>query len=243
MSDPKLKLDHARGHLDRLQSELVEFERFRPFQHVRDWDEEGVAYVYRAQVNREPPPAVGLLIGDVLHNIRSALDHLVWELDDRDADLKRETEFPIFLEQERYQKGALRKVAGLSADAQSIVENFQPYHSPTPDLHLLWVLHALNNLDKHRTIAVVVGQTRAPLTVTRHSEDELEIGYANVQFVAGEEILRIAVDDVERQRQFEDYATFRLAFDQGEPGRGAGVTEGLGQIYEYVAGVVFPALT
>src|SRR5262249_51464823 len=81
-----------------------------------------------------PPDRLFMLIGDVLHNLRSALDHLAWSLAGTLAD--RNTEFPIFVDPARFgardgngrpeRGGGLRKLHNMPAEAQSSVRNASP---------------------------------------------------------------------------------------------------------------------
>lgn len=112
----------------------------------------------------EDPTLVPLLVGEVLQHLRSALDHLVGELE-RKNGLHRDSEFefPIFWDLGRYKKESGRRIRGVSAAAAAVIERHQPYHwrSPRYKDHPLWILHDLNNADKHR---VLIG-TGSTLTV------------------------------------------------------------------------------
>lgn len=33
-----------------------------------------------AEVHREPPPEIGIIVGDFVHNLRCAFDHVMWAL-------------------------------------------------------------------------------------------------------------------------------------------------------------------
>ena len=112
-------------------------------------------------------PKWGVLIGDCIYNLRSALDHLVWSMifqhTGRMADW---SEFPIFLDGGRYPKvdkkgkpvrtSGLAKVEGLPDGAKACIESLQPYNRKDgpPDLHPLWLLHQISNHDKHRLVNI-----------------------------------------------------------------------------------------
>lgn len=103
----------------------------------------------------EDPTRVPLLVGEALQNLRSALDHLVGELERRNGvDRDSQFEFPIFWDAARYKKESPKKVRGVPAAALAVIENSQPYHRPAPSYkdHPLWILHDLNNADKHRVL-------------------------------------------------------------------------------------------
>lgn len=92
-----MKLVRADEHLQALNNEVVNFLAIRPYEVVtqQDGSRDNISakFVYR----HAPPDKLLMLIGDVLHNLRSALDHLAWSLAGAKAD--RSTEFPIFCEE------------------------------------------------------------------------------------------------------------------------------------------------
>lgn len=108
---------------------------------------------YIVQVEHIPalPPSLAVIAGDGIHNFRSALDHLVWQL----ALLQtpgpsRSTQFPIVSEEKDFASQGFR-IADLAADHQAMIERHQPYHrggKTSP----LWQLKELSNFDKHRVL-------------------------------------------------------------------------------------------
>lgn len=102
----------------------------------------------------------GLDIGDFVHNLRSALDHLVWSLIVHHgiAPTNRH-EFPVFLDEVDYRRSAPKKLAGLSSGALDEFESLQPFRSPVaglePQVQPLWLLHQMDVVDKHRLLHVV----------------------------------------------------------------------------------------
>lgn len=116
----------------------------------------------------EPPPLVGLLIGDCVHNLRAALDHIVYALIKTNPARppntpNRSTMFPIRDTREGYesQVNKLQRLAGLPDNAAAVVRALQPYNTREKGLnhkaHPLFVLDALENIDKHRRLTVAAG--------------------------------------------------------------------------------------
>jgi hypothetical protein len=110
------------------------------------------------------PPLWGVLLGDVVHDLRSALDHLAWTLYKRgntpnlSDKLERHVLFPISDDRVRYNDSLRRKLPGVRRADLKLVRKFQPYHAPKRLLlrHALFVLDELSRYDKHRTIQPVV---------------------------------------------------------------------------------------
>jgi len=97
------------------------------------------------------PPAVGVRLGDALHNFRSSLDHLVWQL----AVLNTpepfdKTQFPIADTPEEFSRQGWR-IPDLRDEHRNLVEHFQPYNRGG-DASPLEQLRDLSNTDKHRVI-------------------------------------------------------------------------------------------
>src|SRR4051812_23942073 len=101
LSGVRLKLDRAQTHIDVLRDKTSAFRERKPAPfgfrtETTTKADELVEYVLYAVVREEPPRSLGPVIGDVLHNLRSALDHLVYELSTARARRSSNTQFPIF---------------------------------------------------------------------------------------------------------------------------------------------------
>lgn len=103
----------------------------------------------------------GVLFGDMLHNLRSALDHLAWQLvrvNGHQPDSR--TTFPIFYDQKEFlPKGrATRAMRGMSPEVQARIKGLQPFDpdGKEPEDKALWLLRELNNYDKHRIVTPCV---------------------------------------------------------------------------------------
>jgi hypothetical protein len=96
------------------------------------------------------------MIGDAVHNIRSALDYLVYELAPPKVRRKRTTQFPIFLTQADFLGKSGAMIEGIAGDERKLIESVQPYRSDDPRTHPLAVLNRLSNRDKHRLLVPVV---------------------------------------------------------------------------------------
>ena len=95
-----------------------------------------------------------LVAGEAIQNLRSALDHLVFEK----SGGNRRTQFPIFTDRCEFQVLAPRKMKGVPEAVRAQIERAQPYQFMPGDAthHPLAQLSSLSNLDKHRVLATVV---------------------------------------------------------------------------------------
>jgi hypothetical protein len=147
----------------------------RANKHIGDldslWDACRVAHPNRTRIERDPqsgdlhyfvedmtpiPIQVPLIAGDAIQNLRTALDHLAWAMVKRaGGKVDTQTSFPIFESATDYadaKKGVTRKVQGLSSFAMQKLASHGPYKGGNDKL---WILHRLNNIDKHRLLLTV----------------------------------------------------------------------------------------
>ena len=100
-------------------------------------------------------------VGEILYNLRSALDHLVWQLLLANRQNPgRHNAFPIVNKPCDWQK-ATSQLEGVTSQVEKMIQRLQPYTGGYSDLHLpfdvwaLWTLHSLCNIDKHRYLHLV----------------------------------------------------------------------------------------
>jgi hypothetical protein len=155
-----LKIIRAKEHLDSLYSEIQMFwlSKPKPFDLIPEDDTKESEKVFKFKVNREPPIRWSVIVGDIAFDLRSALDHLAWQLALLTTSTPcKGTEFPIFDCASNFKKGgkggAASKMQNIPPEAQEIIESLQPYHQED-ELNLvhLWWLHELNRIDKHREL-------------------------------------------------------------------------------------------
>ncbi|HEY8224238.1 MAG TPA: hypothetical protein VIG25_03095 [Pyrinomonadaceae bacterium] len=105
-------------------------------------------------------PALPLVVGDCIHNLRSAMDHLVLQLailNNTFAGAEKRTSFPVCLTPEAFKRSVKHDIAPfISPTALAVIEKYQPYRTHTPaEMSPLWILSQLDIIDKHRVIVVV----------------------------------------------------------------------------------------
>jgi hypothetical protein len=121
-------------------------------------------WVYRAYVDGAPDQGWALIAGDVLYNLRCALDHVAVALNPRKN--KSKVYFPIISQDPwAYEAGTRRYVQrdpttrrnfarwtrDMDPTAAAYIKSVQPYHDPTrADEHVAFTLGRFHNADKHR---------------------------------------------------------------------------------------------
>jgi hypothetical protein len=149
----------ARGieHLEALNSEIAEFLESKSYSVVREYDVKQSKHLLKFAINT-PIPQVrwAMIIGDCVHNARSALDYLAWRLAGSDlAD--RNTMFPIFLTEQGFNARGLPRIGKLTHEAIAEVRSFQPYTRPNRQESALWTLQELDARDKHKLLTMTHG--------------------------------------------------------------------------------------
>ncbi len=122
-----------------------------------------------------PDPMLGVKVGEFIHNVRSALDHLAWGLVLCSGGTPtRDTMFPIYqshgewitvLEKPR-PNGRASPLEGVAKGARALIKAAQPYHEGKRAVsHPLMKLVRLSNEDKHRRlhVAQVTAKRTGPL--------------------------------------------------------------------------------
>lgn len=112
-----------------------------------------------------PPPVWGVYLGEMVHNMRSALDQLMWELVGANNEHPgKHTQFPLCETEGKWRDDITDRAPergdapteGVSEVVLRAIKYLQP-HSLTHKQrarHPLVVLHRMSNVDKHRTLHV-----------------------------------------------------------------------------------------
>lgn len=118
-----------------------------------------------------------IAIGDLVHNLRSGLNHLTALCTDRRNWHK--VQFPIFSvdpfeidpasQREREDRQRMRQrwhrfTSGLDDEAVAVIRKLQPFDAAPDDssLHGLFILEELSNTDKHRELVVIASGIKDP---------------------------------------------------------------------------------
>lgn len=152
-----LKFSRAVEHLNALNDVAHRFNDSDSCTLVPEINNQTREIVLRVKILKSAPLAWAIVIGEIAHNLRSCLDHMVWQLALTQVPVPyNKTEFPIFIKSADYNRKGLGNIRDLPAPQKTFIEGLQPYHRGN-DAHSdpLWLLHELNNTDKHRLLPIV----------------------------------------------------------------------------------------
>lgn len=162
----RLKVTRAEKHFEDFKAEVGVGPNARKLRDAAyteiDYHAGTLTYISLAPI---PSPEARVILGDSIHQLRSALDHMVCALamrtNPRSVCEDSKLQFPIFKAPKdfasdwRVSKGVYEKLLGKAECAE--IEQCQPYilNPATPEDHPLYILTKLDNLDKHRLVLVV----------------------------------------------------------------------------------------
>lgn len=172
------KIGRATRHISDLDIEIKAFLSRLPQPYIpearRDPRTRAMVYYASADVP-ETPLAISLIAGDAIQNIRSTLDHLAYHLfmiGSRGGATGRHVYFPVSESAEKYRREAPGKVKGMRQDAIKAINALKPYKGGND---LLWSLHRLSNIDKHRML-ITTGAAHVAHTMTPSMRKAFETG-------------------------------------------------------------------
>jgi hypothetical protein len=154
--DAWIKHNRALRHIQDLNAGCDAFIRGDPKPYCIEvgFETEPGCHVARFMELREPNLQLGATVGDIAHNLRSALDVIAWQLaiqHNRKAASRnrRHITFPITRDGPTFRKHHL--LGFISDRALVVIESLQPYERPgRGHLEALRFLCTVSNADKHR---------------------------------------------------------------------------------------------
>ena len=255
-------LKHLRRRLRRARKHLNEFERtatrfINSIHHevVTEKDSDGVNQLLRIKVKggKEPPLSLSLIAGDCIHNLRSILDNLIWQLGSLSGCSKTklgDLAFPT-----RDFDAWKKKFNCLPQSAIDLIGSLQPdqpYKGRNdPDSHPLRILNRLWNDDKHRVPALMLTVHKSTgispgvgagqivrLPDGRQVRRSIFTGHIAVhsggRFQDGEEIATITFPIGNPEPQFKFVFSFDIGFDEGGPAKGKFASDCLRNLHDFV---------
>lgn len=176
----RAKLNRAKQHLQELQDLRRAFEDSQPYTVVEEETDVPERLAYRLHIHHEPPVELSTTIGDVLHNLTSALDALAYGVAENylgrplDDSEQARVDFPIskngvefdnfFVSRRRdlmfgeRERAALRKHQSfwIAEELVKLGGDLPGHHSEADEFRFssLNRLRMLSNIDKHRRLAV-----------------------------------------------------------------------------------------
>ncbi|HEV3318293.1 MAG TPA: hypothetical protein VG053_00990 [Solirubrobacteraceae bacterium] len=182
----RAKLDRASTQLEALDDEIQRFRKCEAYSISGEFDAESSNYIFRLHIHEWPPIEWGVLSGEIIHNMRSALDNIIYQLVLRAKGKPGKWNVYPFctkLPKRGFSKAMIGTskhrgpLAGVGHEAITIIERTQPYHGGMAEQ--LLALDALWNIDKHKFLMPLFFTLDDPETlgpVFRANEDTNIVG-------------------------------------------------------------------
>jgi hypothetical protein len=230
--NPNLKMSWAKKHLDSLEAIRQAFIDSKP-ERIEAYDDiPAQEHVIKITVLGAPAES-GLIFGDAVSCMRSALDYLAWQLALLTTPKpSRDVCFPVIEEnsvdaQVRFTK----QTFGIPDDAIAVMKSLQPYHAGALyQAHHLWRLNKMWNVVKHRHIGI--HSTMVEILVPAH------IKPIEMKIVGNHGIMRFPIS-AKPDMGLHPAVTYEIQFGD-ERESVISILSDLDKIYEYIGTVVFP---
>ena len=238
---PRSKLERAKKHLSDYEEAEREFFGRKPCKIVvEDFFGQSVpgSAAFIARIKDPVPNSLSMIIGDLIHNLRTALDLMACDLVRLAGRNPSYVYFP-FCESPDDLKDAIRKrnIHKAGEDVVRLVESMQPYKNGNL---LLRAIHDLDVYDKHKTVLLTIAAASFPLSdfLGRSIETPSGDGRWNTILVDGSMVLGLPAS-MSPPLGTEMPSRFFLCFEDGYPFiKGRPVLEFLHHATKLVDGVI-----
>jgi hypothetical protein len=157
------KLKRARENINNLDAEIDRFFQSSDYPTIPQDDNEltlkAIAYHKQLVI----PLRFSVLAGEIVHHLRSSLDHIVWQFSALAYREKhfRIIEFPIRKSRPVDEKSISSyegKIKGVTdIRVRGLIHQFQPYNASDPLGDPLFILHNMDIVDKHQELVLCLG--------------------------------------------------------------------------------------
>ena len=166
----RIKIQRAKEHLVHLESEIKSFLATNPYVVGTKRNPQTRQLIYYLVSVENVPRRIAAIAGEVLQNLRSVLDHLAYALfmvgpGGLSSASAKHVYFPISDDAAKYATESIGKVKGMRKDAIDAINAVKPYKGGNDTL---WILHKLNNVDKHRFV-IMVGSAFRSMDLGAHA--------------------------------------------------------------------------
>jgi hypothetical protein len=149
-----LKINRAQEHIREIESLIKSWRDLDPYKVSIDNEQETGEKILRIIITKTMPKDISLVIGDAIHNLRTALDHAAFEIVQQSKGSRKALDSTYFpFEGDRESLKSSRKfgtIASVSQKAANIIlDTIKPYKGGN---NILWALNRIDVLDKHRLL-------------------------------------------------------------------------------------------
>lgn len=218
------KIGRAKTHSAELKAVLEPVLNANTQHFVFEKNAESGHHILRVFGVPEIDPSWGLIAGDCIHNLRSALDHLACRLVELDQQpVRDQTYFPIYktaLDKNGNHIGIRMQPPIRRADIRGALEECQPYNARNvgfpvdPKSHPLWKLKRLDDTDKHRLMLFLASLPDSDNLGWAHHKSIREVGIYWHGLKDGAPIARFRFAEGEKPMDYNPRPPIRIALNE-----------------------------
>lgn len=170
------KLKRTDQNIRNLQAEIGIFFQTSKYPVMPEVKDDRIFDALKYHRDRRVPLRFAVLSGEIVHHLRSCLDHILWEFSNEISRKKfvHQIGFPVFKNEPVDEKEVLRyegKIQGVTnADARTLIGNLQPYKTTDAIDCPLLILHQMDVFDKHRELILVAANAQVNIPGSLYRE-------------------------------------------------------------------------
>jgi hypothetical protein len=182
LEGPKLKIERANAHVAEIRQIIAAFLKTDTYKITVETNPGKGQQIFKIAGTQKPPTSISIVSGEILYQLRSALDHLVTCVATKRGITFKKTGFPIESERDIFVNTIKkRKIEQRLPVLARVLTELKPYKGGND---LLWWLHWLNSIDKHQILVAVASanvqwehdlEVSVPLEFAGHLERDLRI--------------------------------------------------------------------
>lgn len=156
-----LKLKRVEEQIQYLENKIIKFNKEHPIQCKTEYlkDRKGYELFIDDTPHEDLLHQFGIIVGEIIHNLRSSLDNLVFSLAKLKNDppkTEKTLSFPICVKESDFNRWAKHNRIQLDNKVFNLIKKIQPFNrnnqntEGTPETDPLVAIQSLSNSDKHR---------------------------------------------------------------------------------------------
>jgi hypothetical protein len=184
---PRLKIERAKRHIDDLNARVEKLIASGAlYTAVTEFRQRNQVAI-EARIRSPIPPEFSLVVGDAIHNLRSALDLLIFAMIGEKAKKPDNVQFPFGKNLAGFEDACVRRELELAG--KYVVDELYKLKPYRDGNKLLAGIHVLDIQDKHRLLIPVAQQqglsVRQIKSVAPHAAISASPGYEDSVFIKG----------------------------------------------------------
>jgi len=161
----KKKIERADYHITDVEGQFAAFIREKPHAVITERDPDSGRILVRMKLLKPFPTSLALVIGDAIHNLRTALDHLTWEAVGLNGTQNRYLQFPTGGNRVDFE-ATCKGIKTPDQWVKDAICALQAFPGGKPAGNYFYEIAQMDNADKHTVVEPIIGTTgQPPITV------------------------------------------------------------------------------